>query len=159
MKNWLIASLITTTAAAWAQNTTVQVEDAWVRGTVATQKATGAFMRLTSPVNARLVSVQSPVAGVVELHEMKMENGIMKMRAIPGLDLAAGRPLELKPGGHHVMLMDLKQALQGGDSVPLTLVFEDAAQKRFTQAVTAPVTALSGGHAPAPMKHGEHKHH
>ena len=157
MKKLFIASLITLTATAWAQ-TAVKVDDAWVRGTVATQKATGAFMRLTPSANARLVSVQSPVAGVVEIHEMAMENDVMKMRQVPGLDLAAGRTLELKPGGYHVMLMDLKQQLKGGEQVPITLVFEDDAKKRFTQDIKAPVTALGGGNAPMPMKHGEHKH-
>jgi copper(I)-binding protein len=161
MKKLIISGLLAITATAWAQ-TTVKVEDAWVRGTVSTQKATGAFMRLTSTANARLVAAQSPVAGVVEIHEMAMENDIMKMRQIPGLDLAAGRTLELKPGGYHVMLMDLKQPLKGGDSVPLTLVFEDDAKKRFTQEVKAPVTALGAGNAPTPMKgdmgHGAHKH-
>jgi hypothetical protein len=71
--------------------------------------------------------------------------------------------MELKPGGYHVMLMDLKQQVKGGESVPLTLVFEDAAKKRFTQDVSAPVTALGGGNAPmkgmAPgMQHGGMKH-
>jgi len=135
----------------WAQ-TSVKVEDAWVRGTVAQQKATGAFMRLTADKNARLVAASSPVAGVVEIHEMALENDVMKMRQIPGLDLAPGRAMDLKPGGYHVMLMDLKQALKGGDVVPITLVFEDDAKKRFTQDVKAPVTALGGGNAP--MSHG-----
>jgi copper(I)-binding protein len=136
----------------WAQ-TPVKVEDAWVRGTVAQQKATGAFMRLTADRNARLVAASSPVAGVVEIHEMAMEKDVMKMRQVPGLELAAGRTVELKPGGFHVMLMDLKQQVKGGDTVPLTLVFEDEAKKRFTQDVQAPVTALGGGNA-APMSHG-----
>jgi periplasmic copper chaperone A len=158
MKQLLIAAMLTLTASAWAQ-TAVKVEDAWVRGTVATQKASGAFMRLTPSANARLVAASSPVAGVVEIHEMAMENDIMKMRQIPGLDLAAGRTMELKPGGFHVMLMDLKQQLKGGDSVAITLVFEDDAKKRFTQEVKAPVTALGGGNGPMPMKPGmEHKH-
>ncbi len=158
MKKLLIASLLSLTATAWAQ-TTVKVEDAWVRGTVATQKASGAFMRLTPSANARLVAVQSPVAGVVEIHEMAMEKDVMKMRQVPGLDLAAGRTLEFKPGGYHVMLMDLKQQLKAGESVPLTLVFEDDAKKRFTQEIKAPVTALGAGNAPMPMKPGmEHKH-
>ena len=157
MKTLLIASLLTLTAQAWAQ-TAVKIEDAWVRGTVASQKATGAFMRLTPVANARLVAARSPVAGVVEIHEMAMENDVMKMRQIPGLDLAAGRTMDLKPGGYHVMLMDLKQQLKGGEQVPITLVFEDDAKKRFTQDIQAPVTALGGGNAPMPMKHGEHKH-
>jgi periplasmic copper chaperone A len=161
MKKLIIATLFTLTASAWAQ-TTVKVEDAWVRGTVAQQKATGAFMRLTPEKTARLVSASSPVAGVVEIHEMAMENDIMRMRQIPGLDLPAGRATELKPGGYHVMLMDLKQALKGGESVPITLVFEDSAKARFTQVIQAPVTALGAGNAPAGMKpdmgHGAHKH-
>lgn len=157
MKKLLITGLLAITAQAWAQ-TAVKVEDAWVRGTVASQKATGAFMRLTPAANARLVAVQSPVAGVAEIHEMAMEKDVMKMRQIPGLDLAAGRTMELKPGGFHVMLMDLKQQLKGGEQVPITLVFEDDAKKRFTQEIKAPVTALGGGNAPMPMNPGEHKH-
>lgn len=161
MKKLIIATLLTLTTSAWAQ-TTVKVEDAWVRGTVAQQKASGAFMRLTPSANARLVSASSPVAGVVEIHEMAMENDIMRMRQIPGLDLAAGRTTELKPGGYHVMLMDLKQQLKGGESVPITLVFEDGAKTRFTQDIQAPVNALGGGKAPGTMKHdmgqGAHKH-
>ena len=159
MKKLIITGLLAITTAAWAQ-TEVKVEDAWVRGTVATQKATGAFMRLTSSANARLVAAESPVAGVVEIHEMAMEKDVMRMRQVPGLDLAAGRTMELKPGGYHVMLMDLKQPLKGGESVPITLVFEDAAKQRFTQKIEAPVTALGGGNAAAPMKHGHgsHKH-
>jgi len=143
----------------WAQ-TAVKVDDAWVRGTVAQQKATGAFMRLTAEKNTRLVAASSPVAGVVEIHEMAMENDVMKMRQVPGLDLVAGRTTELKPGGYHVMLMDLKQQMKGGDVVPLTLVFEDEGKKRFTQDVKAPVTALGGGNAPMPggMGHGAMKH-
>jgi copper(I)-binding protein len=159
MKTIILTGLLALTTAAWAQ-TTVKVEDAWVRGTVAAQKASGAFMRLTPSANARLVAAQSPVAGVVEIHEMAMENDIMRMRQIPGLDLAAGRTTELKPGGYHVMLMDLKQQLKGGEQVPITLVFEDAAKQRFTQEIKAPVTALGGGNSAAPMQHGHggHKH-
>ena len=78
-------------------------------------------------------------------------------RAVTGIDLAAGRTVELKPGGYHVMLMDLKQTVKAGDSVPLTLVFEDAGKQRFTQTLQAPVKALGQGGA-APMGHGHHKH-
>jgi copper(I)-binding protein len=160
MKNLIIASLIGLSATAWAQSTTVKVEDAWVRGTVASQKATGAFMRITSSANARLVSVSSPAAGVVEIHEMAMENDVMKMRQVQGVDLIAGKATELKPGGFHVMLMGLKVPVAGGDTVPLTLTFEDAAKQRFMQEVQAPVRALG---ASAAMKHDmkpgmDHKH-
>ena len=138
----------------WAQ--AVKVEDPWVRGTVATQKASGAFMRLTPQRDARLVAASSPVAGVVEIHEMAMEKDIMKMRQIPGLDLAAGRTMDLKPGGYHVMLMELKGQLKGGDMVPITLVFEDADKRRFTQDINAPVTALGGGNGANKHNMGSH---
>lgn len=159
MKKLFITGLLAITTAAWA-DTSVKVDDAWVRGTVASQKASGAFMRLTPSAKARLVAAESPVAGVVEIHEMAMENNVMKMRQVPGLDLPAGQTTELKPGGYHVMLLDLKQQLKGGEQVPITLVFEDEAKKRFTQEIKAPVTALGGGNTPMsmPMNHGEKKH-
>ena len=146
MKSILPLLSLLVSAAALAQ-TTVQVEDPWVRGTVTGQPATGAFMRLTPSAHARLVAARSPVAGVVEIHEMAMDGDAMKMRQIPGLDLAAGRTMDLKPGGYHVMLMSLKQPLKGGQSVPLTLIFEDERGKRFEQTLVAPVTALGAGNA------------
>ncbi|MEI8157805.1 MAG: copper chaperone PCu(A)C, partial [Burkholderiales bacterium] len=85
---------------------TVDVKDAWARATVPGQKATGAFMKLTAKEGTKLVAISSPVAGVGEVHEMKMEGDVMKMRAVTGgLDLPAGKAVELKPGGYHVMLM------------------------------------------------------
>jgi periplasmic copper chaperone A len=74
-----------------------------------------------------LVAASSPVAGVTEVHEMKMDGNVMKMRAVEGgLELPAGKTVELKPGGFHVMLMDLKAALPKDSTIPLTLVFKDA---------------------------------
>ena len=90
----------------------VTVKDPWVRATVSQQKATGAFMQITSAQDARLVEARSPVAGVVEVHEMTMEKDVMKMRAVKGLDLPGGKSVELKPGGYHVMLMDPRQRAQ-----------------------------------------------
>ena len=131
------------------------VKDAWVRGTVAQQQATGAFMKITSASGGKLVSVSSPAAGVVEIHEMKMEGSTMKMRALPaGLDLPAGTTVELKPGAYHVMLLDLKAPLKAGDTVDLQLVVQGKDGKQETLAVKAPVKALAatgGGMA-------EHKH-
>jgi periplasmic copper chaperone A len=132
----------------------VTVKDPWVRATVSQQKATGAFMQITSAQDARLVEAKSPVAGVVEVHEMTMEKDVMKMRAIKGLDLPAGKSVELKPGGYHVMLMDLKQQMKEGDVVPVTLVVEGKDKKRSTIEVKAPVRPLA---APSKME-SEHKH-
>lgn len=102
----------------------VDVKDPWVRATVPAQTATGAFMELTAREDARLVAARSPVARTVEIHEMKMEGGVMKMRAIPGLELPAGKAVALSPSGYHIMLMGLKGQVKAGDSVPLTLVVE-----------------------------------
>jgi len=118
----------------------VTVTDPCVRGTFAGQMATGAFMKLQSAKDAKLIEAASPVAGVVEIHEMAMENNVMRMRAVPSLPLPAGRPVELKPGGYHVMLMDLKQQMKEGEVVPVTLVVETAG-KRETIEVKAPVRA------------------
>ena len=133
--------------AALAQTT---VKDPWVRSTVAEQKATGAFMQITSASGGRLVSASSPAAGVVEIHEMAMDGNTMKMRAVPALDLPAGKAVELKPGGSHVMLMDLKAPLAAGASIDLNLVVEGKDGKRETLALKAPVRAL--GAAPPAAK-------
>ncbi len=119
-----------------------QVKDPWVRGTVAQQKATGMFAQITSTAGGRLVEARSPVAGVVEIHEMAMDGNVMRMRVVPGLDLPAGQPVDLKPGGYHVMLLDLKRALKDGEVVPVTLVVEGRDGKRETLEVQAPVRPL-----------------
>jgi copper(I)-binding protein len=140
MKKHLLAMLALAAFAAHAQTT---VKDAWVRGTVAGQKATGMFGQVTSTAGGKLVAASSPVAGVVEIHEMVMDGNVMKMRAIAGLELPAGKAVELKPGGYHVMLMDLKQELKAGDAVPVTLVIEAAGGKRESVELKAPVKALA----------------
>jgi len=146
----LLAAMAFASAAASAQTT---VKDAWVRSTVAPQKATGAFMQITSAQGGKLVSAQSPLAGVTEVHEMAMDGNVMKMRAVPALELPAGKAVDLKPGGYHVMLMDLKQPLKEGESVPLTLVVEGKDGKRETLELKVPVKAMG---ADKPMS--EHKH-
>ena len=105
----------------------------------------------------RLIEARSSVAGVVEIHEMKMENNVMKMRQVDGLDVPAGKAVELKPGGYHVMLMDLKEQMKEGASVPVTLVFEGADKKRETVEVKATVRSLTGTAAKKDPHEG-HKH-
>jgi copper(I)-binding protein len=145
MKNLLILAAALAAFGAHAQTT---VKDPWVRGTVAQQTATGLFVQLTSAAGGKLVSVASPVAAMVEIHEMAMDGDVMKMRALPGgLELPAGKMVELKPGGYHVMLMGLKQTLKDGDTVPVTLVVEGKDGKRETLELKAPVRAL-GSAAP-----------
>ena len=116
--------------AAIAAHAEVTIKDAWVRATVPQQMATGAFFQIQSNIDTRVISVQTPAAGVAEIHEMKMENNVMKMRAIEHLDLAAGKAVEFKPGGYHLMLMDLKKQIKAGDVIPLTLIVEGKDKKR-----------------------------
>ncbi len=140
----LAAACLALAPAASAQ---VTVTDPWVRGTVTGQKATGAFMRLTSATDAALVAAASPVAKIVEVHQMKMEGGMMKMSAVDKVALPAGKAVDLRPGGYHVMLMELVKPLNDGDTVPLLLTFEDRAGKKQTVEVKAPVRPLAAGAA------------
>jgi len=149
MKSKPLVTFLALALAPLAALAQVSVKDAWVRGTVAGQSATGAFMQLASTADTSLVGVTSPVAKVVEIHSMVQEGGVMKMRAVSALALPAGKPVELSPGGYHVMLMDLAQPLKDGDKVPLTLTFADKSGKKTTQDVTATVR---------PLASAQHKH-
>jgi copper(I)-binding protein len=154
--NKLLASFALLAAAAVhaqpAAPTLLAVEGAWARATVQGQMGTGAFMRLTAREPLSLVGASSPVAGVAEVHEMKMEGDVMRMRPIDALELPAGKPVELKAGGHHLMLMELKTPLKPGTSVPVTLLLRDARGQTSSLQISVPVRAF--GPAPA----AGHKH-
>lgn len=158
----LIAVAFTTVCAvnAYAQNVTIT--DAWARATVQGQKATGAFMKITAKDNAKLVGVSSPVAGVAEIHEMKMDKDVMRMNALPnGLDLPAGKAVELKPGGYHVMLMDLKAPLAKDTTVPVTLTFQDAKGVKSNVELKVQVgmqTPMMQHQKQMEHNHADHKH-
>jgi copper(I)-binding protein len=138
-----LLSLVLLASPALAQ---VEVKDAWVRATVKQQKSTGAFMRLTAAQSARVVQITSPVAGVAEIHEMSMVGDMMRMRPVPALDLPAGQTVELKPGGFHLMLLDLKQTIKEGDVVPITLVIEGKDGKRTSVDLKLPVRPITAAH-------------
>lgn len=121
----------------------IEVKDAWARATVPGQHASGAFMTLTSAKGAVLVGGSSPVAKSLEIHEMKHEGDVMKMRAIPKLELPAGKAVELT-GAYHVMLMGLNKELKAGDKVPLTLTIEQQG-KQENVSINAEVRALASG--------------
>jgi copper(I)-binding protein len=136
----------------------VQVDGAWVRTSVAGQSGTGAFMRLTAREPLTLVGAQTPVAGVAEVHEMKMDGDVMRMRALAaGLELPAGKAVELKPGGYHLMLMNLKAPLRPDTRVPLTLVLRDAKGTERRVELQLPVAVRAPGAAPA-AEAGGHMH-
>ena len=138
----LTAAVVVPSAAPAADE--IRVIDPWARATVPGQKVGGVYMDITSPRDARLTGVSSPVAGAAEVHLMTMDGGTMKMRAVGALDLPAGRPVKLAPGGYHIMLFDLKKPLVAGKKVPLKLVIEDAGRRTRKIAVSAIVR--SGDH-------------
>jgi copper(I)-binding protein len=145
MKKIITTGLFTAALAspAFAQ---VKIDDPWVRATVPQQKVTGAFMRITSAQDARLVSAQSPLAGKVEIHEMVTDKDVMKMRPVAAVELPAGKTVELKPGGLHMMLFDLVRPAREGETVPLSLVVEGKDGKRATIEIAAPVRPLQAMH-------------
>ena len=150
-RHLLTVALLSLAGSAWSQ---VTVTDAWVRATVPGQQATGMFATLTAQQDSKLVGGSSPAAGTVEVHEMKMEGDVMKMRAIASLPLPAGQAVSLKPGSYHIMLMGLKKPLTDGASVPLKLVVEDAQKKQSTVDIKVPVKKM----APAKAM-DDHDHH
>ncbi len=147
---------------AFAQGDPVEVKNAWARATVKGQMATGAFMTLTAKEGTKLVGAVSPVAGVAQVHEMKMDGGVMKMAEVNGgLALPAGKAVELKPGGFHIMLMDLKEPLVKDSTVPVTLMFKDAkgVESKIELKLPVAATAPGGMGKPATMDHSMHNMH
>jgi copper(I)-binding protein len=126
-----------------------QIEGAWARASVTGQKASGAFMRITAGEPLQLLRAETPAAGHAEVHEMAMDGHVMKMRALPRLDLPAGKTVELQPGGYHIMLMDLKAPLAKDTQLPLTLVFQDAQGKERRMELQLPVKTMAPGSAGA----------
>lgn len=124
----------------------ITIKDPWVRATVPQQSATGAFMELVAQTGSRLIEARSPVANIVEIHEMAMDGNVMRMRAVNAVELPPGRTVALKPGGYHVMLMDLKGQIKAGDQVPLTLVFEKDGKREQVE-VRATARPLNAGAA------------
>ena len=146
------AALLAALLAATAAQAEVTVSEPWARATVAGQTASGAFLTLKSSTGGKLLAVRSPVAEHVEVHEMAMTDGVMKMREVKSVDLPAGKDVALAPGGHHIMLMGLKAPLKPDAPVPLTLTIEEGGQTQ-TLDVTATVRPLG-----AAAQHGGHKH-
>ena len=156
LKSLMTAAALACVALSALAHEAIDVQNAWARATVKGQMATGAFMTLTAKDGAKLVGVTSPVAGVAQVHEMKMEGGVMKMNEVKGgLDLPAGKAVALKPGGYHVMLMDLKEPLVKDSSLPLTLIFKDAKGVESKLELKLPV-ATTAPDGMAGMDHSKH---
>jgi copper(I)-binding protein len=141
LKNLLLGlSLITLAGHAAAQT---MVENAWVRATVPGQASSGAFMTVTASADSKLLSVQSPVAKIVQLHQSSMKNDVMIMQEVESVALPAGKPVVLDTNSYHVMLIDLTAQVKEGDHVPLTLIVEDAQGVKSSIKVDATARALT----------------
>ncbi len=136
----------------------VSVKDPWVRTTAPRQKSSSVYLEITATRTAQLLEISSPLAGTVEIHEMRMEKDVMKMRAIPALDLPAGRPVVLEPGGYHIMLMDLKTQIKEGDKVPLTLEVQLRTGARETVEINAIARAPKAASAGSGHQGKGHSH-
>ena len=127
--------------AAWAAN--ISVSDAWARATMPGQKVSGAYMQIQSDADAKLISVSSPAVPRVEVHEMKMDGDVMRMREVQAIDLPKGKTVSLEPGGYHIMLMNLPKPIAAGEVIRLTLTIESGG-KRQTVEVKAEARAAGG---------------
>jgi copper(I)-binding protein len=147
MKQFILAVALIMVTPALAQSQPIEVQNAWARATAAGARAGGIFLTLRdSGAPDRLVSASTPVAGMAELHETGNDNGVMRMRPINELPLAAGQSIVLKPGGYHIMLMGLRHQLKDGETFPVTLNFEKAGS------VTATVRVEKAGAMGPEMK-------
>mgnify|MGYP001075029431 CR=1 FL=1 len=142
MKKLALLALLCLTVPAHAGH--VRVVDAWVRATVPGQSVAGAYMEIRSDADGRLLRASSPLAPRVELHEMRMDGAVMRMRPVAAVALKGGETVQLKPGGLHLMLVDLARPIREGEKIPLTLVVERGG-KQENVSVTA--VARTGGHA------------
>lgn len=136
-----IFSLSATVYAESAKLGSLEIENAYTRSTVPGQQVAGGFLKIDNNGAAdKLISASSPVAGEVQIHEMAMEGNVMKMRQVKDITVPAGGSVELKPGGYHLMLMNIKGPLAVGDSIPVKLKFAKAGEVE----VRFPVKAMSG---------------
>lgn len=131
----LVAGLVFAAGAASAQNGGLTVDHAWARATPGKSEIGAAYASIRSPTADRLVAASTPVAQKAELHTMSMSGMVMKMRPAAGVDIPAGEPVTLAPGGVHIMLMGLAKPLKAGQSFPLTLTFEKAGTRTVEVAV------------------------
>lgn len=157
----LMLSLLGASLQAQAQT---QVEDLWVRATVPGQPSTGAFMRITSTTDSKLVGVSSPVAKTVQIHQSSMNNDVMSMQRVDVVDLPAAKTVVFDANGYHVMFMGLIAQIKEGDQVPLTLIVENDKGQKESVEVVAPARALTSQdsgheHGQGHAGHGEHGAH
>lgn len=133
-----IASIL---ISACSKQDSIEIKNQWARASNDGQDVSAAYMTIVSNEDTSLIAIDSDVADVIEIHSMSMENGVMKMRMLDTLDLIAGKPTELIPGGFHLMLFDLKKPLTAGKEAHFTLHFKNKAGQEKTISVTSPIKA------------------
>jgi periplasmic copper chaperone A len=136
------------------------ITQAWSRATPSGAKVAGGYLTIENKGTApdKLVAGSGEIAGRFEIHEMAMNNGVMTMRPLDkGLSIEPGKTVKLAPGGHHLMLMDLKQPLKEGDKVPVTLQFEKAGKVTLSLDVQSVGAKGPAGAAPAAHDHSGKK--
>lgn len=133
-----IASIL---ISACSKQNSIEIKNQWARASNDGQDVSAAYMTIVSNEDTSLIAIDSDVADVIEIHSMSMENGVMKMRMLDTLDLIAGKPTELSPGGFHLMLFDLKKPLTAGKEAHFTLHFKNKAGQEKTISVTSPIKA------------------
>ena len=150
----VVGAILALAGSAAAQSGGVEVRDAWARATPGGAEIGAAYLTIVAPQGDRLTAVSTPAAKEAELHTMSMEGGVMKMRPLEGLDIPAGQPVTLKPGGNHIMLLGLTQPLREGQTFALTLSFDKAGRQQIVVPVEkagamAPPGAAGGNAAPS----------
>ena len=150
MKALVAAALLASAATlpAWAAN--VGVTDAWARATMPGQKVSGAYMQIRSDADARLVGASSPAVPRVEVHEMKMDGDVMRMREVKAIELPKGKTVSLEPGGYHIMLMNLAKPIAAGEIIPLVLTVESGGKQQTIEVKAEARAPMGGG---MPMQH------
>ena len=128
----------------------ISITDAWARATMPGQKVSAAYLQIRSDADARLIGASSPAVPRVEVHEMKMDGDVMRMREVKAIELPKGKTVSLEPGGLHIMLMNLTKPIVAGEVIPLTLVVESGGKQQ-----TLEVKA----EARAPGAMPQHQHH
>jgi copper(I)-binding protein len=135
----------------------VSIQNPWVRATNSGQNISAGYMTMTSTQDVTLIRVKSDVTESVEIHSMKMENNVMKMRMLDSLALSLGKPYKLEPGGYHLMLFDLKKSLSDAQTVDFEMTFKNNKGAEFTQKVKAIVKGSENNHQQ--LQQSDHEHH
>lgn len=154
MKMSLATALIVCAASLPVSAANISVTDAWARATMPGQKVSGAYMQILSDADARLISASSPAVPRVEVHEMKMDGDVMRMREVKAIELPKGKTVSLEPGGFHIMLMNLAKPIAAGDVIPLVLTVESGGKLQTVEVKAEARAPMGGG---MPMQHN-HSH-